>query len=127
MITTLDKERIEDVLKRYHLSGKLPDLEEKLLSLTPVLPEQVPPEVITMNSIVSVYDSTAESSLKVRLVYQLDVIKGHQASILSPLGTALLGSRAGEEVKFKVREGGTKLIKIETIIFQPEANGEYDI
>ena len=78
-------------------------------------------------SIVSVYDSTAESSLKVRLVYQLDVIKGHQASILSPLGTALLGSRAGEEVKFKVREGGTKLIKIETIIFQPEANGEYDI
>jgi len=44
--------------------------------------------------------------------------------VLSPLGSALIGYREGDEVEFRV-PAGTKKVKITRILFQPEAKGEY--
>ena len=45
-------------------------------------------------------------------------------SVLSPIGTALIGYREGMVFECKVPDGVRKLL-IEKIIFQPEANGNY--
>jgi len=43
---------------------------------------------------------------------------------LSPLGSALLGYKAGDTISFEVPKGEKK-IRIERILYQPEANGEF--
>jgi regulator of nucleoside diphosphate kinase len=43
-------------------------------------------------------------------------------SVLAPLGTALIGYRAGDRVEWRT-PGGTKRFQIEDVLFQPEAAG----
>jgi regulator of nucleoside diphosphate kinase len=47
-----------------------------------------------------------------------------QLSVLAPLGTAILGYRAGDTFQWKV-PAGVRNLKILEVLFQPEANGRY--
>jgi len=47
----------------------------------------------------------------------------NKISILAPIGTALLGYRVGDIIEWKVPAGVTKL-KVEEILYQPEATGD---
>jgi regulator of nucleoside diphosphate kinase len=47
-------------------------------------------------------------------------------SILAPVGTALLGYRVGDTVEWKL-PGGLRRLKIERILYQPEAAGDYHL
>ena len=47
-------------------------------------------------------------------------------SILAPIGTALLGYKVGDIVRWKVPAGLTEL-KVEGILYQPEAAGDYHL
>ncbi|MDD3132727.1 MAG: GreA/GreB family elongation factor [Bacteroidales bacterium] len=47
-------------------------------------------------------------------------------SIFSPIATALIGYKVGDEVEWVVPGGLTKL-KIEQIVYQPEAAGDYQL
>ncbi|HOG24153.1 MAG TPA: GreA/GreB family elongation factor, partial [Candidatus Omnitrophota bacterium] len=50
----------------------------------------------------------------------------NRISILAPIGMALLGYRVGDIVEWKV-PAGTRRLKIEEVLYQPEAAGEYDL
>jgi hypothetical protein len=54
-----------------------------------------------------------------RLREDADVTQ-RRISVLAPLGTALIGYRAGDVVEWAM-PGGTRRLRIETLIFQPEA------
>jgi len=47
-------------------------------------------------------------------------------SVLAPLGTALLGSRTGEVIEFDT-PGGVRRLKVERVLYQPEAAGDYHL
>jgi regulator of nucleoside diphosphate kinase len=47
-------------------------------------------------------------------------------SILAPLGTALLGYRVGDIIKWR-RPQGDRQLKIEEIVYQPEAAGDFHL
>jgi regulator of nucleoside diphosphate kinase len=47
-------------------------------------------------------------------------------SVLAPVGTALLGYRVGDTVEWVV-PGGLRRLKIERILYQPEAAGDYHL
>jgi regulator of nucleoside diphosphate kinase len=47
-------------------------------------------------------------------------------SILAPIGTAILGYRVGDIVIWQV-PAGQRRIKIEKILYQPEASGDYHL
>ena len=47
-------------------------------------------------------------------------------SILAPIGTALLGSRAGGTVDWPV-PAGMRTVKIKEVLYQPEASGDYHL
>jgi regulator of nucleoside diphosphate kinase len=46
-------------------------------------------------------------------------------SVLSPIGTALLGSRCGETVEWRTPTGDVQRLRIVEVLFQPEASGDY--
>jgi regulator of nucleoside diphosphate kinase len=83
----------------------------------------ITPDFVTMNSVLNVVFSDTGKSMELRLVYpkHANFSKG-LISVLSPLGCALLGYKAGDTVTFKAPKGEQK-VRIEKVIYQPEANG----
>jgi regulator of nucleoside diphosphate kinase len=76
-----------------------------------------------MNSIIEVTFPGQDKSMIVRLVYPHESnYREGLVSVLSPLGCALLGYKAGDTVSFKA-PGGTQTVRIDKVIYQPEANG----
>ncbi len=47
-------------------------------------------------------------------------------SILAPIGTAILGYRSGDTIEWSV-PSGLRRIKVDEILYQPEASGDYDL
>ncbi len=102
----------------------LQELETELSRGKIIKSQDIPSDVITMNSEVHLRDLNTKEEITYRLVFpdHADVNQGW-VSILAPIGTALLGYRVGDIIEWKVPAGIAKL-KVEEIIYQPEANGK---
>jgi len=102
----------------------LQELEAELNRGKIIKSQDIPPDIITMNSEVHLRDLNTKEEITYQLVFpdHADYSQG-RVSILAPIGTALLGYSVGDIIEWKVPAGVTKL-KVEKIIYQPEANGE---
>lgn len=85
----------------------------------------ITPDFVTMNSVMNVEFLDGGKTMELRLVYpqEANFSKG-LISVLSPLGCALLGYKSGDVVTFKAPKGEQK-VRINSVIYQPEANGEF--
>ena len=90
-----------------------------------VAPERIPPDVITMNSTVSLVDLTATEDVEFTLVFpkESDADAG-KISVMAPLGTAMLGYRVGDIFEWDVPMG-RKRWRVARVIYQPEAAGHF--
>lgn len=105
----------------------LETLQSELDRAHVVDPTAIPHDVVTMNSRVRLKDVETGEENTYDLVFPADAnIEEHKISILAPIGTAILGYRAGDTVDWEV-PAGSKKVRIEEIIFQPEAAGRYDL
>lgn len=88
---------------------------------------EISPKIITMNSVVKLLNEETKNQIIIKIVYpeEADFKKGF-VSILSPLGTALLGYEKGDKVLFEAPKGKVKII-VQDIKYQPESNGDYSI
>ena len=131
VVTEFDQNRLRNLLEgarrrnardRTHVDH----LEAELDRAHVVLPVDVPSDVVTMNSEVAVrdMDSNAEMTFAVVFPSEADVNR-QKISILAPIGTAVLGYRVGDTIDWKV-PGRTRRLKIERVLFQPEAAGQFD-
>lgn len=102
----------------------LQDLEAELNRGKIIKSQDIPQDIITMNSEVHLRDLNTKEEITYQLVFpdQADASQG-RVSILAPIGTALLGYSVGDIIEWKVPAGVAKL-QVEKIIYQPEANGE---
>lgn len=106
---------------------ELEKLNGELNAAKIVDPDKVPVDVVTMNSIVRILFRNSGKVLQFKIVYPDEAnLKENKISIFSPVATALLGYRAGDEVDWIVPAGATK-IYIEDIIYQPEAAGHFNL
>jgi regulator of nucleoside diphosphate kinase len=103
----------------------LEELDEELERAEVVRPEEIPFEVITMNSTFRLSDLDTGEEVVYTLVFpsNADSSTG-KISILAPIGTAVLGYRVGDTVEWKV-PAGLKRFRVEEIVYQPEAAGDY--
>lgn len=100
---------------------------EEIARAERVNPKEIEPDFVTMNSLVEIIDLDNGKVMTVRLVYPKDAdFRKGNISILSLLGSALLGYRVGSIIRFDAPLGEKK-IRIKSIIYQPEANGVFDI
>ncbi len=92
-----------------------------------VKPELIPANVVTMNSIVKISFLNNQKVIQFQIVYpDQSNLKENKISIFSPIATALIGYQAGDEIEWIVPAGLTK-IRIEEIVYQPEAAGDYSL
>ncbi|MBC8869410.1 MAG: nucleoside diphosphate kinase regulator [Planctomycetes bacterium] len=101
----------------------LVDLRSELQRAVIVDSDEVPYDVITMNSTVRLRDLDTGEVETYTLVYpgQAD-IAANKLSILAPIGTAILGYRVGDVVRWRVPSGERRL-QIEEVLYQPEREG----
>lgn len=104
---------------------------EKLLSELSkaeiVPPEKIDKDVVTMNSEVKLFFENTQKEQSFKIVYPQDSnLKENKISIFSPIATALIGYKIGDEIEWIVPSGMTK-IKIVDLIYQPEAAGDFDL
>lgn len=117
-----------DIARRQNKIGinEAENLINELHSAEVVEPQDVPGDVVTMNSVVRISFLNTSKSVQFRIVYpDLANIKENKISIFSPVATALIGYKVTDEIEWLVPSGPTK-IRIDEIIYQPEAAGDFD-
>ena len=131
-ITEFDIERLEELMdgaKKNYLRDidDLNKLEEELEKFQIVDSREIPPDVVTLNSRVRLRDLDADREMIVTLVFprSANLAEG-RLSVASPIGTAILGYAAGDTIEWQVR-AGTKRIRIEEVLYQPEAAGDFHL
>lgn len=131
-ITELDMERLQNRLLeseavREHDKEHLAVLKQELISAEIVSAQHIPHDVITMNSTVRLKDLDTKKELIYTLVFPADADAGrNRISVLAPIGTALIGYRVGDIITWEV-PAGLRRLKVEEVIYQPEASGDYHL
>ena len=131
-ITELDRKRLIDLILEaqsgeYRKSVYLDQLRGELARAQIVTAKEIPGDVITMNSTVTLTDLDTSEEETYTLVYpeNADTAQG-KVSILAPIGTAMLGYRVGDVFEWEV-PAGTRRLKVTKIHYQPEASGNFDL
>ena len=111
VITEANYQRLHRLIessKRSHRldSGHLDDLEQALEEAIVVESGEVPPDVVTMNSLVRMRDMENGLELTYQIVFPRDAnVTEKRISVLAPIGSALLGLRSGATVEFMAPSG----------------------
>lgn len=128
-ITEADMERLGYLLAFAEPSKKderenLHRLMEDLDRADVVALRDIPADVVTMNSMVKLRDLDSGEEMMFTLVFpsSADVSKG-KISVLAPVGSAILGYKAGDIIEWKV-PGRMRRLRIENVLYQPEAAGD---
>jgi regulator of nucleoside diphosphate kinase len=109
------------------MSSESERLMAELDSAKILKPEEIPSDVVTMNSIVRLSFLNSQKQVEFRIVYPDEAnLKENRISIFSPVATALIGYKIGDEIEWLVPGGMTK-IRIDDIIYQPEAAGDFNL
>lgn len=130
LISQLDYQRLQRLINgmAHRLNPDLANIKilaEEIGRAKKVEPRKMKPGYVTMNSEFELLDLDSKRPMRFRLVYpeEADFRQG-KLSVLSPLGSALIGYREGDEISFSI-PAGKKNVRIKNILFQPEENGEY--
>ncbi|PAY16119.1 transcription elongation factor GreAB [Rhodopirellula sp. SM50] len=127
-ITAKDRDRLEELFVSSFAQSirnrpYLDDLKGELEIAQIVAPGEVPDCVVTMNSTVRLKDMKHRTVETFTLVYpdEANIAEG-KLSVLAPLGTAILGSRVGDSVRWRIPSGEGRW-RVEEVVFQPERAG----
>lgn len=108
-------------------SALLQDLYVELDRARVVDSAEIPKDVVTMNSTVTLRDCQTRETETYTLVYpnQAD-IANNRLSVLAPVGSAILGYEVGDEFRWPVPTGWRRL-KVEQVAYQPEREGAFPL
>lgn len=124
-VTELDHVRILNLVQRQ--AGPVAgDIVEVIDNADLVRPQEIPANVVTMNSQVLVADIHSGEQRQWTLCYPQDAnpVAG-LISVLSPLGSSLLGLPVGAIARWTAPDGARLGAVVQAILFQPEATGNF--
>ena len=126
VITEADYVRLQRLVEssrvfRQRDAKHLDDLEQELERAAIMKADEVPSDVVTMNSRVKVKDLNSGRVTTYQIVFpgKADVAK-NRISVLAPIGTGLLGYSAGTTIEWQV-PSGMRRFRILEVEYQPEA------
>ncbi|WP_114192533.1 nucleoside diphosphate kinase regulator [Edaphovirga cremea] len=128
IINELDAERLDVLLEQPAFAGsEIAEALNKELDRAEILPpQQIPANVVTMNSKVRFRDLVTNEEHTRTLVYPASLKDSkEQLSVMAPLGAALLGMNVGAEITWELPSGDETRIEVLELLFQPEAAGEF--
>jgi regulator of nucleoside diphosphate kinase len=127
VVSSLDMERLEALLDSLPSAqaGTREKLMEELARADMVEPDQMPADVVTMNSRVRFVLDNAAEEFDMSLAYPKDVNgEPDKLSVLTPVGNALLGLKVGETIDWTRPDGGRFEVTVREIVYQPERAGD---
>jgi len=131
VVTEFDENRLRNFLEgawRWNARDRthVDHLESELDRAEVVPAADVPRDVVTMNSEIVVRDVDSNEEMTFAVVFPSDAnVDRRKISILAPIGTAVLGYRVGDTIEWNV-PGRTRRLRIERVLFQPEAARQFD-
>ncbi len=97
-------------------SPEFDTLFDELDAAIVVADDQIPRDVVRMNSIVTYLDEALNATSTVKLVYpsaiDTEVAGAKAVSVLAPIGAALIGLREGESISWPMPNGRSKTLKV---------------
>lgn len=127
VMSSLDQARLDRLLES-EAYRQLPGIDALMAEMdraTVVRPQEVPPDVVTMNSTIRFRDDSNGHEFELTLVYPADAGQPDTISILAPVGSALLGLSVGQSIAWQVPGGRELDLRVLAVVNQPEAQGEY--
>lgn len=101
-------------------------LLDELARANIVEPQDMPPGVVTMNSTVRFEIDGTNEPLCLTLAYPKDMGRVENGiSILTPIGTALLGLSVGNTIDWPRPDGQLMKVRLLEVLYQPEHAGQY--
>ena len=128
-LTELDVARLEKHAARPGADPKLQDMLDTVLERAVIVDSrEIPANIVTMNSQATLFDETSGERMTWTVVYPPSAnFASGRLNVFSPAGLALLGAKRGEKVRFTPPSGAEKVLKLEQIVFQPEAADDYTL
>ena len=119
---------IETTRDRNSVDGEYVNLLEAELERAEIVdPKRIPANVITMRSKVRLKDLVNGETKIYSLVFPTEAnVSEGKISVLAPIGTAILGYKLGDSIEWPV-PSGLRRLKVDEILYQPEAAGEYEL
>ena len=131
MTSTCDRERllqaVDRALSSWATYAPYLDFFRRQLRGSRAVPvEEVPGDVITMNSRFALRDDHTGDTVCYTLVYpEDDAPHDGKLSVPSPMGMVLYGAKVGEEVCW-MSAAGPQIATVTKLSYQPEAAGHHD-
>jgi len=131
-LTELDHVRLLNLVRRDGGGDGFPARRhavEDVLDASAIVPSRrVPRDVVTMYSQVLLQDLQTGKRSTPTLCYPADAEPALGfVSVLSPVGSGLLGLRVGSVARWPSPAGDEQAAEILAILFQPEAGGDYSM
>jgi len=127
IVSSQDLERIEALLDNLPPDSPIVrSLLEELDRANIVSAQEVPPSVVTMRSTVRFQIDQPPETFCLTLSYPRempDVPDG--ISLLTPIGTALLGLSVGDSIDWPRPDGQLVKVRIVEVLYQPERAGDF--
>ncbi|EGN75099.1 transcription elongation factor [Idiomarina sp. A28L] len=126
ILSELDVIRIESLIEKTPgLNKQVAALEAELGRAKVVKPQEIPADVVTMNSRVRFRILETHKEFEKTLVYPKDLANvAESISIFAPIGSAILGVRVGETIEWPTQHGISH-VEVMDIVFQPERDGDF--
>jgi regulator of nucleoside diphosphate kinase len=129
-LTQNDLDRLFDLVEAHSAGSggrRFEQLESELARAVIVPRNEIPRDVVTMNSRVVFENETTGERMEIKLVYPREAdIDAGKISILVPVGTALLGLRVGQSIDWELPSGEKHRLRVVAVPYQPEASGDAD-
>lgn len=109
------------------LDGQLPPTLADVLGFAEVTDaREIASDIVTMYSQVEIVDLHTRRRQRLTICYPGDAEPSAGfISVLSPVGSALLGLKAGAVARWQTPSGEEGAAEIAAVLFQPEASGDY--
>lgn len=132
-ITSKDRERLlklisdEKEFGNMQQTSHLHDLEREVRRARVLPQEEIPANVVTMNTQLLLKDLSTGEESDYTLVYPENAdFETNRISILAPIGTAVLGFREGDVFEWEIPAGKVSL-QVMKVLYQPETAGDYHL
>jgi len=125
VMTEEDHRRLSGLLDRMPAQDRrhFQDLRRELGRAQRVAAGEVPADVVTMGATVHLRELDTDEPWTFTICFPAEAdIRENRISVLSPVGTAIIGCRVGDVIDWPVPSGNVR-IRIESVAFQPEVAG----
>lgn len=130
ILSRIDYQRLKNFMQKkglVYVRHDLENLDSVLKTAELVNPEIIPSDVVTMNSRVRIKDMELDEEYICTLNYPGQTYFSEEnCSILTPMGTALLGSRVGDLIRCDMTHNSITM-RVEEILYQPETACDYHL